>query len=300
MKLFYTDVFELPLPPGHRFPMSKYRLLREHLAASTDADAYELCLPPAASDVELMLTHTSAYVRNVSNGSLTAIDQRRIGFPWSPGMVERSRRSVGATLAAARVALTETVSVNLAGGTHHASANRGQGYCVFNDAAVALRVLLAEGQIRRALIVDCDVHHGNGTAMIFQDDPHVFTFSIHSARIFPSRKPPSDLDIALPAGCDDATYVTRLTAGLKTALEAARPDLVVYLAGADPFAGDALGDLSLSKSGLARRDETVFTACRRRDIPIAVTMAGGYAPCVQDIVSIHARTVRLAAEFRDA
>lgn len=294
MQLFYTDVFVLPLPPGHRFPMEKYARLRESLLASGEFHEADFHLPHAATDEELGRAHDPAYIRAVSAGLLPEKAQKAIGFPWSAGMVERSRRSAGATLAACRAALADGVSANLAGGTHHAFRDRGEGFCVFNDAAVAARAMQAEGRARRVLIVDCDVHQGNGTASILRGDDSIFTFSIHGARNFPFDKEQSDLDIELPDGCSDAAYLLRLNEGLDTALDLACPDLVIYLAGADPYRDDRLGRLALTFDGLAERDRTVFTHCQARRLPVAIAMAGGYARQIEDTVRIHTTTIRLA------
>jgi acetoin utilization deacetylase AcuC-like enzyme len=297
VQLFYTDHFTLPLPDRHRFPMSKYRLLRERIVAEGIAAEDDMHVPPAASDQQLLLVHDADYLRRVIDGQLTPQQVRRIGFPWSAELVERSRRSTGATIAAARAALAAGVGINLAGGTHHASRDCGEGYCVFNDAACAARVLQSEGLIRRAVIIDCDVHQGNGTASIFSNDPTVFTFSIHGDRNFPLRKFPSDLDIALPDGTGDQQYLAALAGGLAQSLDRARADFAFYLAGADPFAGDRLGRLNLTKPGLAQRDRMVLSACRAAGLPVAVAMAGGYAHDIQDIVDIHTGTIRVAGEL---
>ena len=292
MRIFFTDVFELPLPEGHRFPMAKYRLLRERVAG---AGLGTLHLPPAATDAELARAHDPEYVARVVEGRLTPHEIRRIGFPWSPGLVERSRRSAGATIAACRAALEDGVGVNLAGGTHHAGPDWGAGYCVFNDASVAARALQAERRVERVLVVDLDVHQGNGTAAIHRDDPSVFTLSVHAARNFPFRKEPGDLDVELPDGTGDEDYLREVEYALWAALPRARADLVIYVSGADAFARDALGRLSLSKAGLLRRDELVLGTCRDHGLPVAVTMAGGYARDLHDIVEIHFGTVRVAA-----
>lgn len=296
MRLFYTDVFVLPLPAGHRFPMEKYARLRQRLLASGDFTEGDFHLPPAASDEELARAHDLDYIRQVSDGSLPERMQKAIGFPWSEGMVERSRRSAGATLAACRAALADGVAANLAGGTHHAFRDRGEGFCVFNDAAVAARAMQAEGRAERILIVDCDVHQGNGTASILRGDDNVFTFSIHGARNFPFTKESSDLDIELPDACSDEAYLLQLDHGLATAFDLARPQLVIYLAGADPYADDRLGRLALSMDGLAERDRHVFARCRQAGIPAAIAMAGGYARQIDDTVTIHANTIRLARD----
>jgi acetoin utilization deacetylase AcuC-like enzyme len=294
LHLYYTDHFELPLPDGHRFPMDKYRRLRQAIAVSDLHRGDPLLVPPAATDDQLATCHDRQYIRRVIAGELTAAEVRRIGFPWSAKMVERSRRSSGATIAASRAALVDGIAVNLAGGTHHAQPDCGEGYCVFNDAAVAIRTLQAERLIRRACVIDLDVHQGNGTAAILSGDDSAFTFSMHGTKNFPLRKFPSDLDIDLPDGTGDEAYLQQLQAGLDVVFAAGPYDLAIYLAGADPYVGDRLGRLSLSFDGLRRRDETVLQRCRAMGLPLAIAMAGGYAPNVDDIVKIHATTIALA------
>jgi acetoin utilization deacetylase AcuC-like enzyme len=304
MQAFHADHFVLPLPEGHRFPMGKYERLRasvvEHLPMLRLGQAQP------ASDGELALAHTPRYVSAVAEGLLSEAEQREIGFPWSARMVERARRSVGATIQAARAALLdgEGVAANLAGGTHHAQADKGSGYCVFNDAAVASRLMQAEWHRRhrallRVAVIDLDVHQGNGTAAIFRDDDTVFTLSMHGARNFPFRKQPGDLDIELPDGCTDAPYLDALDDALDTLWRrhaSAPPGLVFYLAGADPHEGDRLGRLALTHAGLAERDRRVFAACRERDIPVAVSMAGGYGRDIDDSVHAHLATLQAAFE----
>lgn len=298
MKIFYSDTFVLPLPPTHRFPMQKYTLLRQQVMAHELVPPTHLCLPAAATDTEITRAHAPEYLRRVQAGLLTTQEIRRIGFPWSPELVERSRRSAGATLAACRAALQDGVAVNLAGGTHHAFPAHGEGYSVFNDSAIAARAMQAEGHVRRVLIVDADVHQGNGTAAICAADPTIFTFSIHGANNYPFRKEQSDLDIALDDNADDTVYLTAFEHGLRQALDAANADLVIYLAGADPYFNDRLGRLAVSKSGLAERDLLLLEQSRNAGIPVAITMAGGYARRVEDTVDIHLQTVRIAAELR--
>ena len=295
MRAFYSDHFVLPLPEGHKFPMAKYARLRERILAERIVDPDDLHEAPAASWDELRLVHDASYVDAVAGGTVPGDIQRRIGFPWSPEMVERSRRSVGATIAAAHVALDEAVAVNLAGGTHHSFADRGEGFCVFNDVAVATRVLQRENHARRIAIVDLDVHQGNGTAAIFHDDPSVFTFSMHGDKNFPFKKETSSLDVALPDGTGDSAYLAALDAHLAGVLNQHQPDFVFYLAGADPYEGDRLGRLELTIDGLTRRDELVFGQCRARKLPVAVSMGGGYATDIDAIVTIHSNTIRLAA-----
>lgn len=298
MRIFYTDRFVLPLPEGHRFPMAKYQLLRERVMEEGLGGADPLVEPPAATDAELLRAHDRAYVDRVLRGELSAPQMKSIGFPWSPELVERSRRSSGATLAACRCALDgDFVAVNLAGGTHHAFRDRGEGYCVFNDAAIAALAMQAEGRARRVVVIDCDVHQGNGTAAILAQDPSVFTFSIHGANNFPFRKEVSDLDVELPDGTGDEAYLAALEAGLCHALSASQADLAIYLAGADPHQDDRLGRLCLSFNGLAGRDRLVLGMLSDAAIPAAVTMAGGYGRSLELTVGIHLQTVRIAASF---
>ena len=302
MQAFYADHVVLPLPQGHSFPMDKYARLRSRVAAECPAVALAEALP--ASDGELALVHTPRYVRAVAEGHLSAAEQREIGFPWSVRMAERARRSVGATIAAARAALIDGqgVAANLAGGTHHAQADKGSGYCVFNDVAVAARLMQAEWHRRqrsllRVAVIDVDVHQGNGTAAIFRDDATVFTLSLHGAKNFPFRKEPGDLDVELPDGCTDQPYLDALDAALATLWRshgAQPPGLVFYLAGADPHEGDRLGRLKLTAAGLAERDRRVLDACRERGVPVALSMAGGYGRNIDDTVAIQLRTLMQA------
>jgi len=295
---FYTDHFVLPLPEGHTFPMAKYARLREIVVSEGIVDAAHLRVPDAASREDLELVHTPRYVGAVIGGTLDAREQRRIGFPWSPAMAERARRSVGATIAATRAALDCGVGANLAGGTHHGFPDHGEGYCVFNDVAVASRVAQRDHGIRRVLVIDLDVHQGNGTAAVFAADHSVFTLSIHAAGNFPFRKEAGDLDVELADGTGDLPYLAALDAALETALDRARPDLIFYVAGADPFEHDRLGRLKLTMEGLRERDRRVFQAAR--DIPWVVTMAGGYGEEVEAIARIHANTLREARALSDA
>jgi acetoin utilization deacetylase AcuC-like enzyme len=253
--------------------------------------------PEGASEDHLRLAHDDAYVGRVLAGALSVKEIRRIGLPWSPELVARCRRTVGGTISACRAALVEGLAVNLAGGTHHAFSDHGQGYCILNDVAIAARVMQHEGLAKRIVIVDCDVHQGNGTAAIFQGDESVFTFSIHGAKNSPFLKEQSDLDVALPDRVDDEPYLDELEHGLEMALSSADADLAIYLAGADPFAGDTLGRLSLSKAGLSRRDRLALSRCRSAGLPVAVVMAGGYARVIADTVDIHLETVRVAGEL---
>ncbi len=294
--IYYHDVFTFPLPQGHRFPEVKYRLLRETLLARGIVAPDDLHLPPAATWEQLTLGHTPAYLEKMAHGRLSAQEERRIGLPWSPQLVERTRRSVGSTIAAARAALQRGLGVNLGGGTHHAAPDHGAGYCVFNDVVVAARVLQQEGRVKRILVVDADVHQGDGTAAATQDDPSIFAFSIHAERNFPFRKVPGDLDIGLPDDTGDADYLAALEAGLRTALSRFTPEIVFYIAGADPYADDRLGRLALTKKGLLARDRLVLETVRRHNLPLVVTLGGGYAKRIVDTVDIHAQTVALVVK----
>ncbi|MDI3489056.1 MAG: hypothetical protein PWP11_333 [Thauera sp.] len=301
MKLYYADHFVLPLPEGHRFPMEKYARLRSRLQASGMFAETDFRVPDPASDEAILRAHDAGYLERVAGGTLDAAEVRRIGFPWSPAMVERSRRSAGATLAACRSALARdggtACAVNLAGGTHHAHRDFGSGFCVFNDTAIAALAMRAEGRAGRIAIVDCDVHQGDGTATILADEPEVFTCSLHGAKNFPFRKQISDLDIELPDETDDAAYLKALDDAVQSVFERVRPELAIYLAGADPYAGDRLGRLALSIDGLRLRDERVLATCRDAGVPVAIAMAGGYAEPIDDTVTIHFNTVTSAARL---
>lgn len=293
MKLFYAATSLQTLPAGHRFPMGKYEILRQRLAA--ELPQLQLQLADPASDGELALVHTPAYVQAVVKGELSASAQREIGFPWSEGMVERARRSVGATVSAARLAMQQGIAANLAGGTHHAYADKGSGFCVFNDVAVAARLLQTEAartgkQALQVAVIDLDVHQGNGTARIFRQDPSVFTLSMHGAKNFPFRKEESDLDIDLPDGCSDGLYVSQLQDALAQLEARCSPDVVFYLAGADPHEGDRLGRLKLSFEGLMERDRMVFEWAWRKRVPLAMAMAGGYGREIADTVQVQINT----------
>jgi len=297
MKAYYNDTFVLPLPPGHRFPMSKYALLRQRIIQEGILPEAELIIPDAASDEQILQAHDSTYLEKIKTGTLTRQEILRIGFPWSSGLVERSRRSSGATICAAHTALQDGTAVNLAGGTHHAGRNFGAGFSVFNDSVIAARNLQQQHLVERVAIIDCDVHQGNGTADIAADDPSIYCFSIHGEKNFPFRKIDGDLDIGLPDNTQDPMYLDILEIALERILYLFQPDFVIYQSGADPYTGDRLGKLALSKTGLAARDHMVIALCRSEHIPVAVSMGGGYADSVDDIVDIHLQTVRIAAEF---
>jgi acetoin utilization deacetylase AcuC-like enzyme len=297
MKAFYSDHFVLPLPPEHRFPMRKYSRLRERILQTCLVEPGKLYIPEPVNDEQILRCHDADYLERVKTGTLSQQEIRRIGFPWSLQMVERSRRASGGTVGACLAALEDGTAVNLAGGTHHACRDHGEGYCVFNDTVIAARDMQARGFVRRVLVVDCDVHQGNGTAQITHGDPTIFTFSIHGEKNFPFRKFPSDLDLGLPDSVGDEEYLATLEEGLDRALFLARPDLVIYVSGADPFAGDRLGKLALTKARLRRRDELVIGRLREAGLPVAVAMGGGYAENIEDIVDIHWQTVSVAASF---
>jgi acetoin utilization deacetylase AcuC-like enzyme len=303
MHAYYADHFVLPLPEGHRFPMAKYRMLRDRIAQELPGASLQVA--PPASDSQLALAHTCIYIEAVSEGTLSQQAQREIGFPWSPAMAERARRSVGATVHASRAALDEGVAGNLAGGTHHAYADRGSGFCVFNDVAVAARLLQAEGlrgAIRhrpplRVAVIGLDVHQGNGTAHIFGGDHSVFTLSLHGARNFPFRKELGDLDVELPDGCTDAGYLEALEHALELLSQRFDPQFVFYLAGADPHEGDRLGRLALTHDGLEARDRRVFDWAWTRRIPLAFAMAGGYGRQLEDTLQAQLNTWRVALQY---
>ena len=305
MQVFYATQFVLTLPPGHRFPMAKYQLVRDRLAA--ERPEIRLMQAEPASDGELALAHTPAYIKAICDGSIGPQAMREIGFPWSEAMAERARRSVGATIAACRVALREGVAGNIAGGTHHSHADKGGGFCVFNDAAVAARLMQAEWgrgggagdrpRTLRVAVIDLDVHQGNGTARIFQGDPTVFTLSIHGQKNFPFRKEASDLDVELPDGCRDDDYLQALELALAELERRFEPGLVIYLAGADPHEGDRLGRLKLSWDGLEARDRRVFDWAFQRRIPLAFAMAGGYGVRIEDTVQVQLNTFGVATQY---
>ncbi len=306
--------YVIPLPDGHRFPIAKYALLRDRALAEGLIAAEHMHEPARAGIEDLLLVHTERYVRSIVEGTLTAEEQRRIGFPWSEQLVERSFRAVGGTCEAAAVALRDGVAINLAGGTHHAFPDHGEGFCVFNDVGVAIRSLQKRGAIARAAVIDLDVHQGNGTHAVFAGDPSVFTFSMHGGNNYPFRlahapaprrgethpygvRVPGSLDVDLADGTGDSEYLGTLGDALPGVLAAAGPDLVIYLAGADPHEGDRLGRMALSFDALERRDAMVLEACRAIGIPVAITIAGGYGRVIAETVRVHLGTIRVALGF---
>jgi acetoin utilization deacetylase AcuC-like enzyme len=296
-QLWTSARYTFPLPRGHRFPIGKYERLREQVLINGIVPLAALREPARATRDSLLLVHTANYVDRFCAGELTASELRRLGFPWSPALVERSLRAVGGTCEASAAALEHGVAMNLAGGTHHAFPDHGEGFCVFNDVAIAVRSLLRLGRIRRAAIVDLDVHQGNGTNAVFAGDDSVFTFSMHGGRNYPFRKVPGSLDIELPDGANDELYLKLLAEHLPAVVARSEPDLVIYLAGADPHEGDALGRLGLTFDGLARRDAFVIDLCREVGLPVAITVAGGYGRNLDDTVRIHLETARIASRY---
>jgi acetoin utilization deacetylase AcuC-like enzyme len=295
LRVFHSDQLEVPLPQGHRFPMAKYRRVREALLSSGVLSPGELHPSGPVPREVLARAHGAAYLDALFGpAGLSDAEQRRLGFPFTPALLLNARAAVGGTLAAARCALEDGLSGNLAGGTHHAFADHGEGYCLFNDVAVAVRQLQAEGAVRRAVVVDLDVHQGNGTAALFAGDETVFTFSMHGEKNFPFRKQPSCRDVGLPDGTGDADYLEALARHLPEVLEAAGADVLFYQAGVDPLAADALGRLSLTHAGLAARDRMVLEAAWRRGLPAVLTLGGGYASPLEATVEAHVGTYRVA------
>ena len=295
-----SDHYVIDLPAHHTFPIHKYRLIREQLLAEGTLTSEEILEPTLIGPNDIRLVHTENYWRNLTAGTLAPSAIRRMGLPWSEALIRRSRASVQGTLTAARIAIRDRVAINLAGGTHHAFPDRGEGYCVLNDIALAIRCLQRDAWMQRMAIIDCDVHQGNGTAAIFADEPDVYTFSIHGANNYPLVKVPGRLDIALPDGTRDEEYLLALQEALPKILIEFCPGLVFYLGGVDPHERDRLGRLRLTHEGLYRRDEYVLQACRDAAIPVAITLGGGYGQALQDTVEAHCNTVRAArAVFRD-
>jgi acetoin utilization deacetylase AcuC-like enzyme len=295
MQVFYTPRYYADIGPGHIFPIRKFELVRDQLLAEGTLDPSELVEPAPAALDDVLLVHTSDYVSRLCDGKLTPKEIRRLGLPWSESLVQRSFYAVGGTLAATRASLAEGYSSNLAGGTHHSFSDRGEGFCVLNDVAIAIRAMRARKLIQRAAIVDCDVHQGNGTATIFAGDNDTFTFSIHGANNYPLFKAQSTVDVELPDGTSDTEYLEALACHLP-AVFASDPDIVFYLAGADPYKGDKLGRLALSIDGLRERDAYVLRDCYDREIPVVTVMSGGYGKEINDTIEIHCNTIRILKE----
>ncbi len=294
MKVAYSPHYSFDLGEHHRFPMAKYRRVFEALRAEDVISDAEILWAEPATEAELLLAHTADYVHRFLAGELTAGEERRLGFPWTPALRRRALYATGGTLRAARAALETGVACNLAGGSHHAFADHGEGYCAFNDMAVAIRVLQAEGFHRRIAVIDCDVHQGNGTAAILRDDPRVFTFSIHCESNYPLKKIPGSRDVGLQDGVEDEEYLRILATELDEIWKRFRPELVFFQAGIDPLAGDRLGRLALTRAGLRRRDELVIGRCLATGVPVVTVMGGGYAPTLEETVAAHASTIRSA------
>ena len=296
MQVFYTPRYYADIGQGHIFPIRKFELVRDKLLAEGTLHPEEIVEPNPAPLEDVLLVHTQDYVSRLCSGDLTPKEVRRLGLPWSESLVRRSFYAVGGTLAAAAASLTNGYSSNLAGGTHHSFSDRGEGFCVLNDVAIAIRAMRARKLIQRAAIVDCDVHQGNGTATIFAGDADTFTFSMHGANNYPLFKAHSTLDVELPDGASDAAYVERLASHLPQVFQS-DPDIVFYLAGADPYRGDKLGRLALSIDGLRERDAYVLRECYEWEIPIVTVMSGGYGKDINDTIEIHCNTIRMVKQM---
>ena len=297
MFVAYHPGYVVDIGAGHRFPMQKYGLVYERLIDEGTLGAEQVVAPQPVAAEDLLLVHTHDYVTRFLTGDMTAKEMRTLGFPWTAALARRARLAVGGTIKASRLAWRDGLAANLAGGSHHAFADHGEGFSVFNDIAVAIRVLQRDHGLQRAAVVDCDVHQGNGTATIFADDPSVYACSLHGEKNYPFDKPPSDLDVPLPDGTVDAEYLAALDDALETVQREFRPQMVWYLAGVDPYAGDRLGRLALSLDGLRRRDVRVLSFFRNADVPLVTTMGGGYAPQIEAVVEAHCQTVRAACRL---
>lgn len=296
MRAFHSNQYTIPLPANHTFPIIKYREVRRKLVAEGTLRETDIFEPELATRDEILLVHTADYYDRFVAGELTPREVRRLGLPWSEALVRRSHFSVAGTIHAARAALREGIGANLGGGTHHAFADHGEGFCVFNDIAVAIRLLREEGRVRRAAVIDCDVHQGNGTAAIFAEEPEVFTLSLHGEKNYPLVKQQSTIDVPLADHTEDDEYLHLLEQNLEPVLDRFRPDIVFYQAGVDPLHCDRLGRLSLTHEGLLRRDLLVLAACHARALPCVLTMGGGYAKNVEDTVEAHCNTIRVARD----
>ena len=290
-RLFYSPYYYAEIGEGHVFPIRKFELVRDLLLSEGTISAEEIVEPPPAQREDLHLVHTEDYISRLVKGTLTSKEIRRLGLPWSQSLVRRSFHAISGTIEAAKLAVQTGIASNLAGGTHHAYPDRGEGFCVLNDIAVAIRVLQREKLAERFLVIDCDVHQGNGTAFIFRDDPAIFTFSMHGAKNYPLHKERSSLDIELADGTGDTEFLETLEQALPR-IFLHNPDVIFYLGGADPYEKDKLGRLGLTKRGLTERDQMVLEFARERHTPIVTTMSGGYAAEITDTVEIHANTIR--------
>lgn len=296
-KIAFSPIYKYELPPGHRFPMDKYELLPEQLLYEGTITSDDFFAPTAISEEVILRTHTAEFWEKLKTNTLSRKEARAIGFPIRPELIARGRVIAGGTLECARrVLINNGVALNVAGGTHHSFADRGEGFCVFNDIAIAATELLHHGEIAKALVIDLDVHQGNGTAKIFENDPRVFTFSVHGARNYPTRKEQSDLDIGLPDGTKDELYLKTIYDKIPQLIDEVKPDIVFYLSGVDVLESDKLGRLSVSLSGCKERDRFVFQTCKERGLPVAVSMGGGYSTQLAHIIEAHANTYRVAID----
>lgn len=297
MRAFHSNQYVIELPENHTFPIIKYAEIRKRLVSDSTLTEKQISDPQLATRDEIVLVHTPDYYDRFVAGNLTERELRRLGLPYSEALVRRSRFSVAGTIHASRAALRQGISANLGGGTHHAFSDHGEGFCVFNDIAVAINLLRAEGRINRAAVIDCDVHQGNGTAAIFANDPEVFTLSLHGEKNYPLIKQQSTIDVAFADHTEDEEYLYRLEQHLAPVLDRFRPDMVFYQAGVDPLGCDRLGRLALTHNGLMRRDAMVFQACLERSLPCVITLGGGYAKNVEDTIEAHCNTIRTANEI---
>ncbi len=297
LKIAWSEIYKYELPEGHRFPMIKYDLLPEQLLFEGTVRNDNFFIPPPLDDTQILLTHDEQYINKLNNQGLDAKEIRKIGFPMTPRLVLRGKHIANGTYTGAKWALDNKIAMNIAGGTHHSFADRGEGFCLFNDIAIAANLLLHEFPKMKILVIDLDVHQGNGTAHIFRDEPRVFTFSMHGAKNYPLHKEQSDLDVELPDGMEDKAYLKLLSNYLPILLDTVQPDFIFYLAGVDILASDKLGRLSLSKYGCKMRDKMVLETAHRNNIPIQISMGGGYSQDIRDIIEAHANTFRLAQEI---
>jgi acetoin utilization deacetylase AcuC-like enzyme len=297
IKIAFSPIYRYQLPANHRFPMEKYDLLPEQLLYEGSVSEEQFFHPEPLTDEAILLTHSPEYLHKLKTNGFTRLEARKIGFPMSDALIWRGRHIAKGTYDCAQFAMDHGVALNVAGGTHHAYADRGEGFCVFNDFAIASNMLVAEKKVKQVLIVDLDVHQGNGTARIFQDRPEVFTFSMHGEKNYPLKKEQSDLDIGLPDGITDDYYLKLLKQHLPKVIDRVKPDILFYLAGVDILESDQLGRLKVTREGCKKRDEIVFAEAKRRSIPVAVSMGGGYSRKVSDIVEAHANTYRVAMDL---
>lgn len=297
LKIAYSPLYKYELPEGHRFPMEKYELIPEQLLYEGTVQESNFFHPPALSDAEILLTHTPAFLQKLNTQTLSKKEIRTIGFPMSEKLIQRGRHIAYGTLMCARYSIEHGVAMNIAGGTHHSFADRGEGFCIYNDIAISANILLKEGTVKKALVVDLDVHQGNGTAKIFENEPRVFTFSMHGEKNYPGRKEKSDLDIGLPDKTEDAMYLKTLKETLPRLLEDVKPDMIFYLSGVDILASDKLGRLSVSMAGCKERDRYVLQTCKDVHVPVCISMGGGYSPAIKDIIEAHANTFRAASDI---